>query len=252
MSEENKKENIWMAVSIVIAGAIIAAAIIFTNSPSQKVDPQITYSKFMNSVNSQLDNLTTAVEVEDISKARAPEAADHIVGNLNAKVVIIEYSDPECPFCAVLHKTLKNVSAKYGDKIAWVYRALPLPTLHAKAALESHAAECAGELGGNEKFWEYLNEIYSTTPSNDRFDLVQLPIIAESIGLDVDDFNECISEERQVATLIKNYQEALDVNAGRIGTPFSIVIGPDGSRTVVSGAQPEANWITLIDELLAK
>ncbi len=111
MPEENKKENIWMAVSIVIAGAIIAGAIIFTNSPSQKVDPQIVYSKFMSEVNAEIDNLTTTSQTEDLSKIRTPDASDHIVGNLNAKVIIVEYSDPECPFCKVLHSTLRQITS---------------------------------------------------------------------------------------------------------------------------------------------
>jgi protein-disulfide isomerase len=252
MDEGNKKENIWLAVSIVIAGAIIAVAIIFTNSPGQKVDPQIAYSKFMSGVNLELDSLTTTSQVEDLSKIRTPDATDHIVGSLDAKVIIVEYSDPECPFCKVLHMTLKELTSEYGDKIAWVYRSLPLPVLHEKAALESHAAECAGELGGNEKFWEYLNAVYDTTRSNDRFDLAQLSIIAENIGLNADKLNKCISEEKYVSLLAKNIQEALDATAGRLGTPFSVVIASDGSRTAVSGAQPKENWVSLIDSILAK
>ncbi len=252
MNEENKKENIWLAVSVVVAGAIIAAAIIFTSSPAQKSDPQIAYSKFMSGVNLELDNLSTTVQVPDLSKIRNPDENDHIVGNLDAEVIIVEYSDSECPFCKILHNTLKDLTITYGDKIAWVYRSLPLPSLNEKAALAAHAAECAGEFGGNEKFWEYLNATYDVTRSNDRFDLSQISIIAENIGLDADKLNKCISEEKYVSVLATNIQEALDATAGRLGTPFSVVIAADGSRTVVNGAQPKENWVLLIDSLLNK
>lgn len=97
---------------------------------------------------------------------------EHIKGNPNAEVFVIEYSDPECPFCKRFHETMKSVMQEYGDtgKVAWVYRHFPLDALHTKARKEAEAFECAAELGGNVKFWEYADKLFEITPSNDGLD----------------------------------------------------------------------------------
>lgn len=97
---------------------------------------------------------------------------DHIAGNPNAELLIVEYSDPECPFCKRFHETMMQVMNEYGktDKVAWVYRHFPLDSIHSKARKEAEAIECAGELGGNDKFWEYLNKLEEITPANNQLD----------------------------------------------------------------------------------
>ena len=83
-------------------------------------------------------------------------AEDHINGDINAPIKIVEYSDIDCPFCKRFHGTLEEVRAIYGDKVAWVYRHSPIAQLHPDAFNKSHATECVAEIGGNDKFWEYL------------------------------------------------------------------------------------------------
>lgn len=97
---------------------------------------------------------------------------DHITGNPQADLIIVEYSDPECPFCKRFHETMMQAMDEYGKqgKVAWVYRHFPLDAIHSKARHEAEAIECAGELGGNEKLWEYVNTLYKITPSNNQLD----------------------------------------------------------------------------------
>lgn len=99
-------------------------------------------------------------------------AKDHIAGNPQADLLIIEYSDPECPFCKRFHETMTQVMNEYGKqgKVAWVYRHFPLDSIHSKARHEAEAMECAGEIGGNTKFWEYLNKLEEITPANNQLD----------------------------------------------------------------------------------
>ncbi|HRY30864.1 MAG TPA: thioredoxin domain-containing protein [Candidatus Paceibacterota bacterium] len=259
---EEKKNNIWMAISIIIAGALIAAALIFTRGDStggSSTNYQMLYSKYVSEVNSRIigvfktffENQETSPIAADITKIPQPNENDHIVGNLNAKVVIVEYSDTECPYCAILHETLKELTEEYGDKIAWIYRPLPLPTLHKKAILEAHAAECVAEIGGNEKFWEYLNTIYNITTSNDGLDINELPRIAESIGIDLEKFDECNVEQRYVSKIEGVYNDVLQATAGNFGTPFSLVVS-DGTGQTVSGAQPKEEWQFMINTLLGE
>src|SRR5574343_1436136 len=107
--------------------------------------------------------------------------------------MFVEYSDTECPFCKQFHSTLRQMMDEYGKdgKVAWVYRHFPIDGLHPKARKEAEATECANELGGPSKFWEYTNMIYERTPGNDGLDPANLPKFAKEIGLDEKAFTEC-------------------------------------------------------------
>lgn len=96
---------------------------------------------------------------------RPISASDHILGNPNARIIILEYSDLECPFCKVFHATMHRVIKENAD-IAWVYRHYPIAQLHSKAFREAEATECAWEQGGNETFWKYTDKLFEVTPSN--------------------------------------------------------------------------------------
>jgi protein-disulfide isomerase len=137
--------------------------------------------------------------------------------------------------------------ADYGasGKVAWVYRHFPLDQLHSKARKEAEATECAGELGGNEKFWSYLDRLMEITPANNGLDLAELPKIAQYVGLDVSKFNACLDSGKYA----KKVQEQLtnaEATGGR-GTPWSIVVGPDGKKYPLSGAQPLSAIKQLVD-----
>jgi protein-disulfide isomerase len=97
---------------------------------------------------------------------------DHIFGNRNADLLIVEYSDPECPFCKRFDATMNQVMDQYqaSNKVAWVYRHFPLDSIHPKSRHESEALECANEIGGNAKFWEYVKVLFKVTPGNDGLD----------------------------------------------------------------------------------
>ncbi len=99
---------------------------------------------------------------------------EHILGNVNAKIIIVEYSDLECPFCKVFHTTMHQVVEKNNGDVAWVYRHYPITQLHSKAFHEAEATECAWEQGGNETFWKYTDRIFEITQSNNRLDESEL------------------------------------------------------------------------------
>ena len=174
-----------------------------------------------------------------LEKMRRITSADHVRGNSNAPVKIVEYSDLECPFCKSFHSTLQQVMNEYGKngKVAWVYRHFPLDAIHSKARTEAAAAECAGELGGNNAFWAYIDRFFAVTPSNNQTDIqTVLPKIAREIGLDESKFNSCLASGKYA----KRIQEDLD-NANAIGgngTPWSIVVTKSGKKYPLSGAQP--------------
>ncbi len=179
----------------------------------------------------------------------AVNQSDHYLGNRTAKFVIVEYSDTECPFCKAFHNTLKEVMSAYPSDVAWVFRHFPIPQLHSKAIKEAEATECAAELGGNQGFWNYLDELFRTTQSNDSLDPAELPRIAGRIGLDVPSFNTCLASGRYTEKVNNQMEEA--VKAGSRGTPYSLILDQNGEvKGIINGAEPLASVEAKINALL--
>jgi protein-disulfide isomerase len=83
-------------------------------------------------------------------------ATDHIFGDKNATIAVIEYSDFECPFCHSVHPTYLQIMDQYDGKVMWVYRHFPL-SFHADAMPLAIGSECVAKLKGNDAFWTYTN-----------------------------------------------------------------------------------------------
>lgn len=161
---------------------------------------------------------------------------DHIKGNRNAQVFLVEYADFECPFCKRFHPTMQQILVDYGGKVAWVYRHYPLD-FHANAQKEAEAAECAGELGGNAKFWEYTDKIYERTQSNGTgFALETLVPLATEVGLDGAKFKQCLDSQK-FAKHVKD-EFAAGQAAGIRGTPGTFVLAKGRAVDTIHGALP--------------
>ena len=85
-------------------------------------------------------------------------AVDHVRGDTDAKIAVIEYSDYECPFCKSVHPTYQKLMENNDGKIMWVYRHFPL-SFHPEAMPLAVGAECANELGGTDAFWEFSDKV---------------------------------------------------------------------------------------------
>ncbi|TSC77672.1 MAG: DsbA family oxidoreductase [Parcubacteria group bacterium Gr01-1014_24] len=204
--------------AILVVGVLIAGAILLKGSK-----PPAGYAPIANNAKN-----TT-------SQGRAISLNDHIIGNMNAKIVIVEYSDLECPFCKIFHNTMHKVVAN-NNKVAWVYRHYPIAQLHPKAFHEAEATECAWEQGGNDAFWKYTDRLFEITPSNDGLNAAELPKIAEYVGLDVASFNTCLNSGK-----FKDKVQA-DIDdgnkAGVNGTPASFILVNGKVIDNIRGAQP--------------
>ena len=175
---------------------------------------------------------------------------DHIRGNPDAPVTLIEYSDFECPFCKRFHRTAKKLVDESDGRVRWVYRHFPLDQLHpVKARKEAAASECAAELGRNDAFWKFADRFYELTPSNNRTDIdTVLPQIAREIGLDAGKFASCLASGRHDRRVEEDLQNA--IATGGNGTPWSIIISKSGKAYPFAGAQPHAAVKKLIDTAL--
>ncbi len=172
----------------------------------------------------------------------------YVRGNPDAPVKIVEYSDLECPFCKKFHLTMQEVMSNYGSQVAWIYKHFPLDSIHSKARAEANAAECAGEQGGSKVFWDYLDRVFAITPSNNGLDLNELPKIAQSLNLNMQKFQQCLTSDKYASRVESQYQEGLEI--GALGTPYTIVIAPNGQKGVINGAQEYSAVKKIIDTAL--
>ena len=191
----------------------------------------------------QANQPTAAPSSADFIRPVTPR--DHIRGSPDAPVKIVEFGDTECPMCKRFHPTLQRIVQEYPGKVAWVFRHFPIDDIHPKARKEAEATECANELGGNEKFWAYLDRLYAITPSNDRRDPAELPRIAEHIGLSRAQFESCLQSGRHAQRVEADVADALA--AGATGTPYTVVIAPNGRLFAILGAQPYATVKLVVD-----
>ena len=179
--------------AIVIAGIIIAGAVMYVGNPGNTAGPS----------GDQDPAVSAAQNVKPVSEN------DHIKGSFDAEVTIIEFSDLECPFCKRFHETAEQVVEDYDGRVAWVYRQFPLDSLHRKARAESIATECVARLGGNDNFWTYLNRILEVTPSNDGLDLNLLLSFALELGIDEEEFVACVGNE-EIGEIVQVVHDMLD------------------------------------------
>ncbi len=217
-------------LAIIVAGLLVAGAVYFGGNKAPA------------------GSLTGAQPANTAGVVAPVSDKDHILGSKDAQVVVIEYSDFECPWCKVFHATMHQVLSSYGDKVAWVYRQSPIAQLHPKAAKESEASECATEQGGNTAFWKFADKIFEVTESNNKLDPAQLPGIATLIGLDVKTFNTCLSSGKYTSKIQADVAAAS--KAGMQGTPFSVIMVKGKAVGTINGYKPFEGVKAQIDALL--
>jgi protein-disulfide isomerase len=180
-----QQNTVWFGISMVLIGVIagyVLALLTAANpvsAPTPREQPVPTVQ-----APEQLQDAANVVPV-DLSK-------DHIRGNKNARIALIEYSDMECPYCKAVHPTYKQIIDQYGDKVMWVYRHFPLD-FHANAMKQAEASECVAEIGGEDAFWKYVDAIYDRTQSGGQgFPLSELGPLAAEIGVNQGRFQACL------------------------------------------------------------
>ena len=223
------KSQYILPITIVIAGLLVAGAVFLVGNSGAK--PTTNGSKVT---------------------ARAYDATrDHILGNPDAAVKVVEYMDLECPHCKIFNTTMHQIMDYYGTsgKVAWVERPFPLGSIHDKAPKEAEAAECAADQGGDAMYYKYVDKVFEVTPSNNGLDPAQLPVIAKDVGIvNIDQFNQCLSSGKYTKRVSDSYSDA--IAAGGQGPPYILVmVGTDS--VVLNGAQPYDSMRAAIDTVLS-
>jgi len=144
--------------------------------------------------------------------------ADHTQGNLDSKLILIEYGDYQCPPCANAYPIVKDLVKKYSDKVLFVFRNFPIPSLHPNARAAAATAEAAGLQG---KYWEMHDKLYenqsawSSASTSERTTIFK--DYASQIGLDTDKFTKDVSLDSIIAKI--DFDVAVGKSVKVEGTP---------------------------------
>ena len=176
-------------------------------------------------------------------------------GNDNARVVIVEFSDYQCPYCGLFFRdAMPQLERDYiqAGKIKYVFNNLPLDEIHPLAFKASEAAECAGEQG---KFWELHDWMFANQKTLAQANLTSQ---AKTLGLDLTKFNQCLASDKTAAAIRANVAEAESL--GIDGTPTFVVGLVDAKNPrdnnikivgMLAGAQPFSVFKAAIEKALA-
>lgn len=157
----------------------------------------------------------------------------------DASVVIEEFADFQCPYCGQFAlETLPSLREAYGDKVKFIYRDFPLSSIHEDAQKAAEAGQCAQEQG---LFWEYHNILFQNTDALSEDDLRGY---AETVGADVDEFNECLDSDRNTWEVLLDTRDGSE--AGVSGTPAFVING-----LLLGGVRPFEQFQAIIESALA-
>ncbi|MBI4160419.1 MAG: DsbA family protein [Candidatus Yanofskybacteria bacterium] len=220
-----------LPIAILLAALIISGTIFYTRGSSDGGGAQVAGTG-----NNQPEK---PVEINIGSE-------DHVLGNKNAKIEIVEFSDFQCPFCrSFWSDTFVQIKKDYVDtgKAKFVYKHFPL-SFHPAAHVSAEAAECAAD---QNKFWEMHDKMFGEQEKlgqgTIQYDKPEIQKWAGQIGLNMTQFNQCLDSGKYVKRVDDDF--AYGSQVGVSGTPTTFV---NGQRIV--GAQPFASFKAIIDPLL--
>jgi protein-disulfide isomerase len=222
-------ERFRVPISIFVASLVIAGSLLI--------------SKFY------LDkNPDRAANTTDLISLPLLLEGDHFLGNPKAEIIIIEYSDYDCPFCGSYFQNMKKVVEEFGKngRIVWIHRHMPFYQIHETAREKALVAECAGEIGGEEKFWEVSEVFYKNILTKTAFTPIQFALKA---GVPQEPLEKCVAEEKYLPKILAQYDEAYA--AGARGTPFTVIIRGE-ERQKIEGSLAYFELRDAIESVLEK
>lgn len=231
-THEPKKEGLTLTtpIAIIVAGAIIAGAVLYVKGPSA---PSTNVGGG--------EKQQQALDASEIEKVLQVRDGDFVLGNSRAPVTLVEFGDFECPFCAQFHiNARKEILSKYVDtgQVKIIWRHFPLSSIHATAQIASEAVECAGEQG---KFWQYHDAIYENQESLAKDFLDDY---ARTAGIsNVAAFTSCVDSGKYTQKVADDFNLGISLQVS--GTPTFFI---NGNQIV--GAVPFASIEPLILQAL--
>jgi protein-disulfide isomerase len=159
------------------------------------------------------------ISKREVKKLTVPVnvGSDHIRGQVNAPISIVEYGDYECPYTGMAYPIIRGIMKRFGDKTQFVFRNFPPNEIHPHA---QHAAEAAETAAVQDKFWQMHDLLFEHQKALDDNDLLEY---AKKVGLDIDRFKKEISAHSYVPLIEESFRSGID--SGVQGTPTFFVDG---------------------------
>ena len=181
--------------------------------------PQQALQKFYSDLLTKYDMKPVAAEPEkpEFARVKVDLDDDPYWGKEDARVVVVEFSDFECPYCRKMQEPIRKIKKEYSDKIKWVFRDYPLP-FHKNAKRAHIAANCAGR---QNKYFDYSSDLFDTEDLSEP----NLNRIAQKQGLSMGTFKQCLADQNQVESneIEKDTQYAQKIGVN--GTPTLFING---------------------------
>lgn len=153
-----------------------------------------------------------------MARLRVPVSSnDHVIGDENAAVTLVEYGDYQCPFCGAAHPIVKQILARYGDNLRFVFRHFPLVEMHPYAEPAAETAEFAGSHG---LFWQMHDAVYA---NQRRLSIPLLIALASSLKLSSIELRDALANHRFLPKIQEDF--AGGVRSGVNGTPTFFING---------------------------
>lgn len=165
---------------------------------------------------------------------------DPSLGPANAPVTIIMFSDYQCGYCKKWYQEVfQPLMQNYSGSIRFVYRDFPLYSIHPSAGSTAEAADCAGD---QDKYWEFFTAVFN---DSGQLDSLAIQNYGQSIGLEMEEFNQCLSSRKYQSEVEKDYSYAAAL--GIQSTPTFFING-----IALIGAQPYQVFATVIEQELSR
>ena len=235
-----------LAVSIIVASLLLSGTIFFVgNSINQNITGLSTALDDLEVQGTPAGNTGTQTQTPTPGPVREVDMQElvkgkPVLGQENATVTIVEFSDFQCPFCESWFQNVKPQLQPYIDRgeVRLVYAHFPL-SFHENAEPSALASECANEQG---KFWEYHDTLFE---NQSALDAASLKKYASDLGMDSAKFNSCFDSSKYLSEVQAEFNEG--VSLGVNGTPTFFI---NGQKIV--GAQPWTSFKSVIDAELAQ
>ncbi len=223
---ENLNNNMMYGIGLV---AIIALVGLFLsingmNSRMDRVDNEVSSLSAMVLKNQQVEKAGPTKEVAEESNIFGVDLTGREAKG-SGEIVIVEYSDFQCSFCARATPTVKKILEEYGNDVKLYYKHFPLSQIHPDAQKAAEASECAADQG---MFWEYHDKLFENQGS---LGVSSLKKYAGDLGLNQGEFDSCLDSGEKTSMVQADLKEGASL--GVQGTPTFFING-----NVVRGAQP--------------
>jgi protein-disulfide isomerase len=256
--EDMKRNSVATLFSLVLLGFLTAQTGFSQSNDDLKKDIQ-SLKEGQQAIQKDLQEIKRLIAARPAGGAPTEQAVNAIVsvdgdptkGNKNAKVTLVEFSEFQCPFCGRhVRDTYPQIDKEYiqTGKVKFVFRDLPLESIHKNAFKAAEAAHCAGE---QNKYWEMHDRLFANQNS---LEPAMLTAHAQAVGVDTTKFQTCLDSGKYAAAIRKDIAEANKY--GITGTPTSVIglTQPGEPKIkvlkVIRGAQSIAAFKEALDSVL--